>query len=262
MHAMAQVLNIRKIGEYSINAFTHFAAPYRLLYDCLRHIMSLKVHPSRTVLYRQIYFTGIESLKTVSIIACLVGIVIITQAMNIGGLNAALTGKILLWMVVRELGPLLTAVIVIARSGTATAAELGSMKINGEIDNLKVMGISPLNYLIVPRVAGITVSMVTLTVYFQIVCVIGGLFVSSVIMGTPFLQHAQTMFGALTVFEVGLSLLRSLVFGLVISAVSCYRGLMVKLSITEIPRATTAAVMQSLFSIFIFDGLITLISYL
>lgn len=262
MHAMAQVVNIQKIGGYSINAFTHFAAPCRLLYDCLRHITSLKIYPARTVFYRQIYFTGIESLKTVSIIACLVGIVIITQAMNIAGLNAALTGKILIWMVVRELGPLLTAVIVIARSGTAIAAELGSMNINGEMDSLKVMGISPLNYLIVPRVMGLTASMFTLTVYFQIVCVIGGLFVSSVIMGTPFLQHAQTMFGALNVFEVGISVLKSVAFGLVISAVSCYWGLGVKSSITEIPQATTMAVMQSLFSVFIFDGLITIISYL
>jgi len=259
---MIHALNIQKVGEYTINAFTHFAAPYRLLYNSLRRISSLKIPPARTIFYRQIYFTGIQALKTVSIIACLIGIVITTQTTSITGLNAALTGKILIWTVVRELGPLLTVIIIIARSGAALTVELGSMKINGEIDGLKVMGISPLNYLIVPRVAGITVSVLILTVYFQIVSVIGGLFVSSLLTGTSFFQHARVVFSALNLFEIGISASKSIVFGLVISVIACYQGLRVKSSINEIPQATTIAVMHSLFSVFMCDGLITLVSYL
>jgi len=259
---MIQVLNIRKIGEQTIDGFIHFLSPYRLLCNSLKNISALKIGPARNVFYRQVYFTGIESLKTISVIACLIGIVIITQTMNITGLDAALTGKVLVWMVVRELGPLLTAIIVIARSCAAVAAELGSMKINGEIDGLKVMGISPLKYLVVPRITGITISMLVLAVYFQIISILGGLFLSSMLMGTPFFQHARTTFEVLNISEIGISVLKIFIFGLVVSAVSCYRGLLVNLSITEIPQATTLAVMQSLFSVFILDGLITLASYL
>lgn len=262
MHSVIQPLNVQKIGERTINTVAHFTAPYRLGYNALTHTASLKVTPVRTILYKQIYFTGIEALKTVSIIAGLIGIVIITQTASIAGLNSALVGKILIWTVVRELGPLLTAIIIIARSGSAIAAELGFMKVNGEIDSLKVMGISPLNYLIVPRVIGITVSVLILSVYFQIFSIMGGLFLSSLFTGTSFYQYARTIFSALNLFEVSISLLKSLVFGLIISAVSCYQGLRVKSAITEVPQATTVAVMQSLFSVFIFDGLITLISFL
>lgn len=257
-----QIINIEKIGRNVLNAISHLRGSHALFMDAARNIAALRIAPVRLVAYRQIYFTGIEALSKIAIIGALIGIVIITQVTNIVGLNAILTGKILLWTVVRELGPLFAAIIIIARSCTAVASELGSMKVNREIDNLRGMGIDPAEYLIVPRIFGITASVFILTFYFQITAIAGGLALSSVLVDIPFLRHLQGIFSALSLFEIIISFLKSAVFGIIISTLACYHGLRVQQSITEIPQATTVAVMQSLFMVFIFDGIITVISFI
>jgi phospholipid/cholesterol/gamma-HCH transport system permease protein len=259
---MARSLNIQRIGEIAIDSAVSLPGPCRLLSDSLRHIANLKIVPTRMVFYKQIYFTGIQALKIISVIAALIGIVIITQVASLAGLNSALIGKILIWTVVRELGPLLTVIIVIARSCTAMSSELGTMKIGGEIDSLGLMGISPLHYLVVPRVAGTTVSLLVLTLYFQIIAVTGGVVATSMLMDASFLQQMRAIFSELSPFEIAIPALKSVVFGLAVSSISCYHGLRVKSSITEIPQVTTVAVMQSLFSVFLLDGAITVATYL
>ncbi len=251
----------QKIGRNIINAFKYLEGYYELFCYSIRNISLLRRAPIRSVFYKQIYFTGIEAMSKVAAIGILIGIVIITQIVNLAGSNAVLTGKILIWTVVRELGPLLAAIIIIARSGTAISSELGSMKVNREADSLRIMGINPVDYLIVPRIAGITVSVFILAFYFQVMAIAGGLAFTSIFLDLPFLQHLKGIFSALRIFEVVVSLSKSLVFGLLISIVSCYQGFSVKSSITEIPQAATRAVMQSLFLVFIFDGIITVISF-
>ncbi|MEW6066872.1 MAG: ABC transporter permease [Nitrospirota bacterium] len=257
-----QIINTQRIGKNIINAIRYSKGSFDLFFDSIRNISVLKIAPVRRVLYKQIYFTGIEASSKIIIIGALIGIVIITQVTNIVGANASLIGKILIWTVVRELGPLFAAIIIIARSCTATAAELGSMKVSREIENLKIMGINPIDYLIVPRIAGITISVFILTFYFQISSIAGGLALSTMFVDIPFLQQLENIFSILRPFEIGISLLKSIAFGMVISTVSCYHGLRVHSSITEIPQVTTMAVMQSLFLIFIFDVIITILSFL
>lgn len=258
---MARFFNIQRIGETAIDAAVRFTGPYHLLYECLKKIPALKAPPVRAVFCKQVYFTGIRALKTVSLISVVVGIVIITQVANIVGLNSGLTGKILTWTVVRELAPLMTAIIVIARSCTATSVELGTMRLGGEIDSLRLMGIDPLDYLVVPRVAGITISLLVLTFYFQIFAVAGGLLASSMLMGASFVQQAQTIISVFSPLEIAVPVLKVIFFGLVISSASCYHGLGVK-STTGVPRAASTAVMQGLFSVFLLDGAITVLTYL
>ena len=245
-----------------INTVRYLGGFYRLFIGSMAGIGALRVAPVRAVLFRQVYFTGIEAMGKLAVIGALIGIVIITQVKNLVGLNAVLTGKILLWTVVRELGPLLASIIIIARSSTATASELGSMKVQREVESLVLMGIDPLRYLIVPRVVGITLSVFILTFYFQGIAIAGGLAVSSVLMDIPFFEHLRGIFSALGFLDMAVSLLKSAAFGLVISVVSCYHCLSVRASITEIPQATTVAVMQSLFLVFILDGIITTVLFI
>ncbi|MBI5194910.1 MAG: ABC transporter permease [Nitrospirae bacterium] len=259
---MSPLINARSIGSSIINIDRYAKGYYELFGYSLKNLPVLKIAPVRSVLYKQIYFTGIEALSKIALLGLLIGLVIITQITNLAGSNAVLTGKILIWTVVRELGPLLAAIIIIARSGTAIASELGSMKVNRELEHLRIMGIDPMDYLLVPRILGITASVFIITFYFQLTAVAGGLALTSVLMDIPFLQHLKGMFLALSFFEVAVSLLKSLVFGLLISTISCYQGLSVRASITEIPQAATKAVMQSLFLVFIFDGIITLIAFI
>ncbi|WP_328754312.1 ABC transporter permease [Geomesophilobacter sediminis] len=214
--------------------------------------------PVFRVLLKQIYFTGLETLKVIMVISILLGTVIITEVISLVGVgNEGLTGKVLVWVVVRELGPLLTAIIVIARSGAAIATELGYMKINGEIDSIASLGISPDQYLIMPRIFGVTAAVVVLTVYFEILAVAGGFLVASLGWHVQYETFSQGLFSVMTLTELGLSLLKSIAFGLFLSAACCRQGLYVGKSATQIPQAATKGVMQSLFLVFILDGLIT-----
>lgn len=259
---MIQVLSPQKIGGNILNTISNLKGYYALFKNYIKNTPALKNSAIYTVLYRQIYFTGIEALSKITIIGILIGIVIITQVMNIVGPNSVLTGQILTWVVVRELGPLFAAIIIISRSCTAMASELGSMKINNEITNLWIMGINPFRYLVVPRITGTIISAFILTFYFQLSGIIGGLMLSSILIDIPFFYHLKDILSVVTFFEIGISFLKSIVFGLIISIISCYHGFKVEKSITQIPQATTKAVMQSLFSVFIFNGIITIIFFL
>ncbi|MCM0083525.1 ABC transporter permease [Geomonas sp. Red32] len=215
--------------------------------------------PVLSVYLRQVYFTGLEAVKIVISTALIIGTVVITQIVSIAGTGSeSLTGKVLVWIVVRELGPLLTAIIVVARSGTAIAAELSQMKIGGEIESLALLGIPPEKYLILPRIFGVATAVVVLTIYFEIGAVLGSFLVASFGWHVPWEQYSQGVFAVLTIWELALSLLKSLLFGLFIGAICCRQGLSVGKSVTQIPQAATKAVMQSLFLLFIIDGIISL----
>lgn len=256
------MLNAEGIGKSIISGTRNSAGALDLFISSAQRVFSLNIYPVRMVLYKQLYFTGIEALIKIAIIGALVGMVIITQVTNIVGQQSVIIGKILAWTVVRELGPLFCAIVIIARSCTAIATELGSMRVNREVGSIQVMGIDPIAYLIVPRIAGVALSVIILTFYFQLFAIIGGLALSSILTGIPFFQNLAGISSALGIFEIGISLLKSIIFGLVISTVSCYHGLRVSSSITEVPQMTTIAVMQSLFTVIILDGIISLASFI
>lgn len=250
------------IGKGLFISIQNIKGVFNIFLKALKRISYLKIYPVRSVLYKQIYFTGIEALNKVAVIGVLVGIIIITQVANIIGFNSLLIGRILIWTVIRELGPLFVAIIVIARSCTACASELGSMKVNREIDVINIMGIDVYAYLVMPRIAGISVSVLILTFYFQISAIGGGLIVSSLFSDIIFYEQLKAIFSILSFFQVIVSLLKSAVFGFLISTISCFHGLMVQSSITEIPQRTTIAVMESLFAVLIFNSIITVLSFI
>ncbi len=132
--------------------------------------------PMRNVLARQILFTGLEATGFVSLIALIVGVLVVVQAQywltRLG--QTALIGPILTAVVLRELGPLLTNFVVIARSGTAISTELANMKIHGEVRTLDAMGVDPFVYLVIPRVLGVAASTFCLTIVFLAITFIGG----------------------------------------------------------------------------------------
>lgn len=216
------------------------------------------------VLLKQVYFAGFEALSIVSWIALILGLVIVTQALSIlsklGG--EGVVGDILVWVVIREVGPIFSAIIVIARSGTAIASELGSMKISKEIDALELIGIDPMHYLIMPRVIGMAMSVFALTFYFEIIAVLGGYLLAGFEKSMSFTVYISSVASALGFVEIFASLLKSALFGLIIGAICSGRGLMVEKSITEIPQQTTKAVIGSFKAVFVFDAVITLVFFM
>jgi phospholipid/cholesterol/gamma-HCH transport system permease protein len=253
------------LGRWSIIRLSVAADIFVLIGAAFKNILPSLRHGKnaiRSVLLRQIYFTGLQASGIIVTIAVILGTVVITQVVSLVGANGSLTGKILVWAVLRELAPLLTAIIVIARSGTAIAAELGSMRINGEIDSLEMMGIPAERYLLLPRIFGVTGSLVILMIYFVMTSFIASFIIASLGWHISFEQFTQGIQSALAGKDIVVLFSKSILFGLCISATCCSYGLSVGRSVTEIPQAATKAVMTSMIFVFFLDGLLSYLSAL
>jgi phospholipid/cholesterol/gamma-HCH transport system permease protein len=243
------IVNVYDLTEMIFSAFRSVAITLRN-----------GARPVFSVYLRQVYFCGLEAVRIILAMALVIGTVIIAQtASAAGGSSGFLTGKLMTWIVVRELGPLLVAIIVIARSGTAVAAELSQMKIGAELEYLSGLGIPTGDYLVMPRIMGMTTALVMLTVYFEVTAIMGGFLVASLGWHVPYELYSQGVFSVLSVEGVAASLGKSALFGLLVSATCCKQGLSVGRSVTQIPQAATRAVMQSLFLVIVLDGFMSLL---
>jgi phospholipid/cholesterol/gamma-HCH transport system permease protein len=215
------------------------------------------------VLVLQILFTGVEAMNIVALTALAFGAVIIVE----GGTvlprfgQTSLLYSILIVVITRELGPILTAFIIIARSSPAIATELGNMVVSHEIEAYMAVGINPIAYLVVPRVLGVTLSVMALTVYFNFFGLVGSFLVAQLIHPVPFVEYFSALLRTLQVRDIVSTVLKSFFFGVIISVVATYQGFKVSLSVTEIPRAAIKAVGQGFVLCFVADAVITLISY-
>lgn len=216
------------------------------------------------VLLKQIYFTGFQAALLIFQTALIIGLVVVTQSMSILPMigEERLIGEIMVWVVVRELGPIFAAIIVIARSGSAIASELGTMKMSNEVKALEVMAIDPHLYLVAPRVLGTALSVFMLAFFFEAVSILGGYLLASFETSITFSVYALSVMDAMGPLDVGLSLMKGLVFGLFIGAFSCYHGLKVEGSITQIPQETAKAIIGSLQMVFVVDIIIAVLFYM
>ena len=216
------------------------------------------------VLVMQILFTGIEALGIVSLISVALGAVIIVEGISIlpkfG--QGQLIYTILIIVITRELGPLLTAFIIIARSGTAIATELGNMVINHEIEAYLSVGINPISYLVVPRFLGVVISTVLLSVYFNFFGLFGSFLVTQLITPIQFAEYFRNLLSSIQVVDIVSSLIKSLVFGVIVSCVAIYQGFKVRIATTEVPQVAIKAVGQAFVLCILADAVITLIYYI
>jgi len=218
------------------------------------HLGCLRSPVVRRILYKQIYFTGIEALFPVSMAGLLVGLAVISQMSEVLGSGVALNVRAIKLLVVRELGTLLTALIVLARSGSAVASELASMKQRGEIRALYLMGIDPEDYLIVPRVLGVCISVFVLTFYFQFMATIGGMVVASAIYQVSFVNYIAAFSAALDWNAVLVSMAKSILYGGIIASVCCHHGIYAGHAAAMIPRSTETAMIRTLGLLFLTDA--------
>jgi phospholipid/cholesterol/gamma-HCH transport system permease protein len=236
--------------------FDRVSAFFGILYGGFANIPALRVKPIRAVLYRQIYFIGIEAMNKTVIMGVLIGGMLIIHIVDlVGASGSALTGKIIVWLVVRELGPLFTAMIVIARSVTAISAELGAMSVTGEIESLKIMGVDPDCYLVMPRILAVVSVSVALTFYFEFSALVGGNLLATLMLDVPFEEFLSGVLASLTLGELLVSLIKSFCFGLAIATMACLHGMKVGASLTKIPQAITKATSQGLFLVLLIDSL-------
>jgi phospholipid/cholesterol/gamma-HCH transport system permease protein len=216
------------------------------------------------VISAQIYFTGWQALPLITVLALGTGGVLILQSLSnlslIGG--SQMVGNFLIVMILREAGPLFVALVVIARSGTAVASELGNMRANREIEALESMGINPLSFIVFPRVLGGVISVLCLAFYFNILALLGGFVLTKFVQDMPFAFYSDSLMTAFAKEDLWIFLLKNGFSGMIIFVVSCYQGLSVKKSPHEVPQVTTQAVVNSIIFVIVFNLMVTAFFYL
>ncbi len=213
----------------------------------------LGIGPVKKNFFRQIYFSGNEALHIIGFIGVLLGVIVSTQTFSIAGGDSSLVVKVMAWVIVWEVGPLFAAIIIIARSGSAIAVELALMKIEGEITSLERMGISPVDFLVVPRIIGVAISVVALTAYFQIVAVVGGLAVSAMFQNVFFWDQILRFVALVNPWLLIGGIVKSFAFGLAISTIACFHGISAGTSTSVVPQAAIKAVIRALLAVFLLD---------
>ena len=161
---------------------------------------------------------------------------------------------------VREMGAMMTGIIMAGRTGAAFAAQLGTMQVNEEIDALKTLGISPMEFLVVPRMLALVLMMPLLTLYSNLMGMLGGFFVGiSMLDITPTQYFIQTQ-GAVDLTNISLGVIKSIVYGIMIALAGCLRGIQCGRSASAVGAATTSAVVTSIVLIVVSCGVFAVIS--
>ncbi len=205
---------------------------------------------------------GVNALPIVALISFIVGLVMAFQSaipMKMFGAEIYVANLIGLAMV-RELGPLMTAIVLAGRSASAFAAEIGTMKINEEIDALTIMGLEPVRFLILPRVIASTLMTPLLTVFAILVGILGGAVVI-LSLGHPFSAYYNQVVGFVSWGDFTGGMIKCFVFGVLIAATGCIRGYQTRQGPSAVGEAATRAVVSSIILIAVFDGIFSIIYY-
>ncbi|MDR3343473.1 MAG: ABC transporter permease [Treponema sp.] len=223
----------------------------------------LRGQASYQILIMQILFTFVEALGIAAFLAIGIGaaVNIIGMPLLAGISQERLIYPLLITMITREAGPLLSAFIVIARSGTAIATEVAGMVISHEVEAYISVGVDPIEHLGVPRFLGVTISMFLLNIYFSIFGLAGSFAVAKVFNPMPAVVYFNNLLQVLTLYDILISIVKSISFGAIISVVAILKGFGVERASTEIPVAGLKAVGTSFAGCIMADILLSALYY-
>jgi len=206
---------------------------------------------------RHVYDTGITAIPIVSLIAFLISVIVAyMSAQQLRNFGATIFVVDLVTIgVLRELGVLLTSIIVAGRSGSSFAAELGSMKLNEEVDALYATGVDPFEALVLPRVFGLVIALPLLTIIADVIGLAGGALLCRFLLNMPLTQYVTRVQESITQTTFWVGLVKAPIFAMLIAMAGCYRGMQVRDSSRELGRLTTLAVVQAIFLVIFADAL-------
>lgn len=211
-------------------------------------------------LLRQIIFTGVDAVPVVTLLALALGIIFTGQLIHLTSdftAQADIIGT-LSFLVTYEIGPLLTAMILIGRSASAIAVDLGNMKQHGEIEALELLGININDYLIAPRLVAVAISQLVLAVYFSGIALYGGILFAGSYYSSSYLLYMGSALYALSPALLLLFILKNILYGFIIAGTACFHALNLKRSPNEVPQQTQRAIVNGLSIVFIVDGLLAI----
>lgn len=204
---------------------------------------------------------GSDALPIVTLISLLIGLILAfigAIQLRLFGADIYVANLVAIGMT-REMGAMMTAIIMCGRTGAAFASKLGTMQVNEEIDAFKTMGISSIDFLVLPRVLALILMMPLLTVYSNIIGMLGGMSVAVGMLDISFFEYYQQTKESITLIDFSTGLVKSLVFGTLIAGIGCMSGLQCGRSSSAVGDATTTAVVRSIVSIVIADSIFTLL---
>ncbi len=255
---------IAELGEATISIliglkfFTAFIGSLFLSsVNLIKHPRSLRLED--TIGYMKT--TGVDAVPVVALISFLLGLIMAFMSslqLSQFGANIYVASLVALAMV-SELGPIMTAIVVAGRSGSAYAAEISAMKIAEEIDALTIMGFDPIQFLVIPRMLAAVVVIPLLTIFSNFFAIAGGLFIGVTLLDLSTGSYIQQTINSLKLFEIFWGLSKSLVFAVIIAGVGCFRGFQARGGAAAVGNAATSAVVTCIFLIILFDSLFAVI---
>jgi phospholipid/cholesterol/gamma-HCH transport system permease protein len=264
--AGAEESMLKRLGRTTIHLAVQVNRIFTTLLDVLLVSCSPRTwsRPVRRALVVEIWRCGVESVWFTAFLACLVGVTVTVQVRSflesVGQANLTID---LLYLLIREAGPLITSLFVVARTAGAMTTELANQKVLGQVNALSAQGIEPLEYLVVPRVVGLGISLLCLGLLFAFVMV-ASIYLFQVALnpdplaGTEFINSLlKRIHLSLVLSVVG----KTLVPGLLTGTICCIHGLGVEPAIDEVPRASSKAMSQSIFAMFLVSALVSLVLY-
>lgn len=213
-------------------------------------------------LLRVIEMDGVRALPITGLLTFLVGIVIAYQGaeqLRKFGTNIFIVDLVGISLV-REISPLIVAILIAGRSGSAYAAEIGTMKVTEELDAVRTLGISPINLLVLPRALALVIALPLLTVYADVLGVFGGMLVATSQLNVSFTEFLARFEEAVAVRHVLIGLAKAPFFAMIIAMVGCYQGLQIRGGVDDVGRHTTVAVVQSIFLVIVFDAICSVLT--
>jgi phospholipid/cholesterol/gamma-HCH transport system permease protein len=248
---------ICEIGDQTLDLLAFFGA---LSLVTLRGILRPRTLRFNSII-THIEQTGLNAMPIVGLISFLIGVVLAYQgADQLARFGAQVfTVNMVGISVLREMGILLTAIVVAGRSGSAFTAQIGTMKVNEEVDAMETMGLDPMEVLVLPRVLALVISLPLLTFFADLMGLLGGGLMCVILVDMSFHQYLILLRQAITVSAFGVGMIKAPVFAILISLIGCFEGMRVTGSAESVGRLTTKSVVEGIFLVIVFDAFFSIL---
>jgi phospholipid/cholesterol/gamma-HCH transport system permease protein len=255
-----------QLGGAFLNLVRDFINIVEFVGDLLFAIFYTISHP-QSLRMKDIYFymkrAGVDGLPIVGLISVLIGLIIAFMSfLQLKQVGANIyVPSLVSFAMVKELGPIMTAILVAGRSGSAFAAEIGTMVVNEEVDALKTMGFDPVRFLAVPKVLASIIVVPILTIYADFFGVLGGMIVGVTGLDLTVNTYLTQSIKTIKVFDIVTSLIKAAVFAALIAGIGCQRGFQVRSGAQDVGKYTTSAVVSAIFLIVVADSIFAVTLY-
>ena len=240
--------------EYLINLVTFISF---VLYDWLSSIRLFNRQSYRPVV-TQIIFSGIDALPTIIFLSLITGFILTFRMIALFDSSGDILA-LLNYVIALEVGPIMAAITLISRTGTAITVDIGNMKLHKEIQSLELLGVDINEFLIAPRILGVAVAQLSIAVFFTLITLSSGIILSGLLVSPTHFGYLLKLADHIEPLMLLIFISKNILFGLVIGSIACFHGLRVGDSATEVPQQTQKAVVNILIMLFIIDGIIAMV---